>query len=119
MKIQVTTPTDQVAIAAALNRALGGQECRASIFTLDGHRYVVTTGTGEGYDFAYEPDDVGEIGDGWDYSTWCNGVQPVTDERVAIAYYMQTGRILGVGGSCVPVLSEDQIATLDIVRDLA
>lgn len=126
--------SDAEARADALCAALGGRpDVTAEAIELDGVWYVVTTGTGEGIDFAYEPDNIdvdvvsalpvrnvdGDIVSGWDYSDWCSGVSPIETLDVAVAYYMEQGRLLGRTGSCMPVLSKEQVAVLKIARDQA
>lgn len=120
---------DAEARARALTDAFGGSGASASAYQYQGSWYVVTTGTGEGYDFAYDVEDVdpadvsrprvksddGDVVSGWDYSEWCTRVSPVTDLDVATLYYVATGRRLGQGGGG-SVLSAEQIKALDIVR---
>lgn len=106
--------------AAALQTAFGGNSS-AYAYTLDGSEYVVTSGTGEGCDFAYEAEDIDpeSFTADWDYSDWCNGVTVASDLRIAVAYYMQTGRVLGHSGSCSPALTDEQVKALEVARDLA
>lgn len=104
--------------AAALSKAFS-QGVDAEAYRLGGNWYVVTSGTGEGYDFAYDASDVviaDVSAEGWDYSAWCSGVSPDEDLTIAVEYYMQTGRRLGTAGSCTSILSDEQIAVLDIAR---
>lgn len=105
--------------AKALDDALGSASS-ADALELDGSWYVVTSGTGEGYDFAYDPCVVGHpdnFGDGWDYSAWCAETSPVEDRSVAAAYYLlNDGALLGTSGSCQPVLSDDDRELLDLAR---
>lgn len=125
---------DAEARAEALHAAMGGRpDVTAEAIELDGAWYVVTTGTGEGIDFAYDPEDIdidvvsaspvrnadGDTVSGWDYSEWCSGVSPIETLDVAVAYYMEQGRLLGRTGSCMPVLSKEQVAVLKIARDQA
>ena len=109
------------AAAKALDEALN-QGCSAEAYELDGAWYVVTSGTGEGYDFAYDVNDVviDEVSaDDWDYSAWCSGVSPTEDKRVAAAYYLlRDGAMLGTAGSCTPVLSDEERAVLDVAREM-
>lgn len=104
--------------AKALDDALGSASS-ADAQELDGAWYVVTSGTGEGYDFAYDPPDVNpeHFGDGWDYSAWCAETSPIEDRKVAAAYYLlNDGALLGTSGSCQPVLSDDDRELLDLAR---
>lgn len=118
--------------AESLEAALG-QGCTATALCLAGSWYVVTSGTGEGYDYAYDADDVdpedvsrepvrdeeGEMVGGWDYTSWCSSVTPCEDLDIAVEYYMREGGILGTAGSCRPVLSDEQIRVLAIARRAA
>ncbi len=96
---------------------------RAEAYRLDGEEYIVTSGTGEGYDFAYlasdiSLDDIEAIES--DYSAWCaSHSYVISDLRIAVAYYMQTGERLARDGACVSVLSEEQIEALKIAREMA
>lgn len=109
--------------ARTLDEAFG-QGASAEAMLLDGCWYVVTTGTGEG-NFAYDPDEVAEtvpkfVTDGkFDYSEWCNAsASPSEDERVAIAYYLATGRHLHEAGTCTRILSDEVSRILDIVCEV-
>lgn len=111
-------------VAEALDAQLGRDSDAESVL-VDGTWYVVTSGTGEGYDYAYEVDDIDldldDLRDNeeWDYSMWCNGVTPIEDRTVAVAYYISTGRHLGTVGGCGSQISEDDAELLDIVRGLS
>lgn len=74
---------------AACIRGFAG--CEAFVETVDGLDYVITRGTGEGYDFAYRAAEVEAWLDGRadapaDYSDdFCDEVRPVDDVAVAFA----------------------------------
>jgi len=123
MTTQTATETATPGRRARAFQAALSQGCTATAYTLDGSDYIVTSGTGEGYDFAYDADDIDidvVSADDWDYSSWCaSGPDTHSDIDVAVAYYMQTGRVLGEGGACVPALTEAQIEVLSIARRLA
>lgn len=110
--------------ALALTEALGGSAfCgpSADAYCLDGTWYVVTSGTGEGCDFAYLADSIvvdTVAAEDWDYSEWCIHISPVRDVRVAVAYYLLTGREIGENGSCRLLLTDDQIMALRIAQEL-
>ncbi len=107
---------DAKAKAEALDRAL--TQSSAEAVKLDGTWYVLMTGTGEGYAFAYDPDDLDRADlarPDWDYSAWCSGVSPMSDKRVAIACYMKTDHWLGEGGAS-SILTEAEYALLDLVK---
>lgn len=101
------------ALSDALHRTGGGS---ADAYELAGDWYVVTEGTGEGVDFAYDPHsvDVEAVGrEGWGYTDdFCQSTQPCHDVAVASAYYVATRRLLGRAGACTPILSDEQIKAL-------
>lgn len=117
--IEEQVERDAKARAAALDRAFG-QDASADAHRLCGSWYVVTRGTGEGYDFAYEATDVDPAvvsAPDWNYSEWCSSVGVDNDLDVAVAYYMAEGRQLGDSGGS-PVLTAAQLEALTIARNL-
>ena len=102
-------------VAKELRAAFRGHNS-ADALRLAGEWLVVTSGTGEGFDYAYDPQAIdGTVGgEGWDYSEWCARTSHVYDRDTAIAYYMQTQRELGSAGGGSAVLDEDEIALLKI-----
>jgi hypothetical protein len=131
--------------ASALQDRLG-QGCQTEALCVDGVWYVVTAGTGEGnfaYDAqavedldldagittdddevredieaGVSPDEARERHTRWDYSTWCSSssVDISDDVRVAVAYYIETGKHLHVGGSCARILSDRDVEIIDAVE---
>lgn len=107
------------AAAAALDEAFN-PGVSATAIKLDSTWYVVTSGTGEGYDFAYDVSDVdvAEVSaEDWDYSAWCATHSPVSDRGVAVAYYLGHGSILGEDG-CSAILTDSERELLDLVRGM-
>ena len=71
---------------------------------IDGEAYVVTTGTGDGT-FAYYASDIYlyDAIDG-DYNDFCDAVEALHDEALAIEIYRQTELVIDHPGICMPVL---------------
>jgi len=102
--------------AVALQRAFGDTST-AYAMLLNGTWYVVTSGTGEGCSFAYDPEDMDiESLDNpdWNYSEWCSRVMPVEDRDIAVAAYMADNVYLGHTGSCETILTAKECNLLDI-----
>lgn len=99
-------------VAKNLEKALG-EGCYATAYEIEGNRYIVTTGTGEGC-FAYDADDVErfldrleESGKAFDYADFCSDVSPNADRDLAEALATHDVRICR-GGSCMSVLENDE-----------
>lgn len=101
-----------------------GQDVSVIGVTFRGRLYAVTQGTGErsyGRDgggqcaFAYAASDLCAADlrpEGWDYSEWCQEISPVEGAGLARKLARVYGLRLTVGGSCAPVLSDEQFARL-------
>jgi hypothetical protein len=95
-------------VAKNLEKSLG-QGCYATAYEIDGNRYIVTTGTGDGC-FAYDADDVESFlddldGAEFDYNDFCQDVSPNADRDLAEALATHDVRICR-GGSCTFVLND-------------
>lgn len=103
--METTTIADRLATCLDFD----GVAVTASMVDVDGVAYVLTQGTGEGVDFAYDADEV----EAWlderedapaDYSAdFCNDVTPTDDVDVAFALAKE-GYRLGRGGTCALIL---------------
>jgi hypothetical protein len=124
MQTAATTITEQdaQARAAALDAALS-EGITAEAHYLVGAWYVVTSGTREGYDFAYPAEDVDVaevLAPGWNFGDWWERVLPTEDLEVAIEYYVGRARcgcstrLLGAAVGCEAILTDKQIETLDV-----
>jgi hypothetical protein len=109
--------------AVAFMVAMGGK-VRAEAHELDGTWHVVTRDLGDGYDLAFPAHMLTTtelLTEGWTWAKWRRTARVVPEGawRVAVAYYLATGRELGDpdGGSALDGL--DTMAALRIARDLA
>ncbi len=114
-----------IRFAIALEEGFRGLSS-AAVYDINGTIYVVTSGTGEGQDYAYEVPGSESLDTlehaiathEWSYSSWCStgGIEGspdyTTDRNDAVAYYMATSRPLGDGGS--PILTVEEMTILDL-----
>lgn len=97
---------------------LGDIQVQAQEITVEGTRYVVTTGTGEIWYgrtggeacFAYDAADVEALPDVDSYQSFCDRISPEEDRRLAIALAATHELRLTAPGSCSPVLSDEEYA---------
>ena len=90
------------------------------IVTVDGIRYVVTTGTGEYHTnlgtacFVYDADEVEALDAAkvCSYQGFCDATTPETDRRVAVVLAARDDLRVIEGGSCRPVLSDADYALI-------
>jgi len=90
------------------------------VVELAGHKYIVTDGTGDGC-FAYDCKDIQRWLDNRtsdDYQSFCDACCPEDSIELAVAVYLDCGKVIDEGGSCRPVLDDAAVGLLEIVRDV-
>ena len=99
-------------------------QLRRDVVEFGGITYLVISGTGDGC-FAYNAADVEAWIDGRDedtdeevYQDFCDSLTANSSRELAVAVYLDCKQVICEEGTCYDALEEDELALLDIVREV-